>query len=444
MKKIITLAMIGISSLAFGQSDNVGIGTTQPDNSAILDLSSSTKGFLIPRMTASQKDLINSPAQGLQVFQTDGISGLYVFNGIKWVNSTAGTSAALDAWLGGGNSAGAADFIGTTNNQSLRFKVNNVSSGGINTAGGGANTYFGYSSGASVSGSANVAIGYETLISGAGSSNVALGFRALKSNGTGSNNLGLGNASLRDNSTGSSNVGIGSASLLLNTTGIGNLAIGASALNKITGNSNFNVALGTSSMINKTSGNNNVGIGLSTLRENLSGSNNTAIGHEAGKNATGASSVYLGYQAGMNEAQDSKLYIANSNTTKPLVYGDFALSFVTIGDVEVAKRSAAGTGGYNLLVKGGILTEKVKVALASTTDWADYVFEPSYKLMPLDEVESFTKENKHLPNVPSADEMAESGLDVAQTSKMFMEKIEELTLYMIELNKEIEELKKAK
>jgi hypothetical protein len=93
-------------------------------------------------------------------------------------------------------------------------------------------------------------------------------------------------------------------------------------------------------------------------------------------------------------------------------------------------------------VKGGILTEKVKVALAvAGTDWADYVFEPSYKLMPLEDVESFTKENKHLPNVPSADEMVNSGLDVAQTSKMFMEKIEELTLYMIELNKEVKSLK---
>ena len=93
------------------------------------------------------------------------------------------------------------------------------------------------------------------------------------------------------------------------------------------------------------------------------------------------------------------------------------------------------------MVKGGILTEKVKVALASTADWADYVFEDSYSLMPLSEVEAFTKANKHLPNVPSADEMVNNGLDVGQTSKMLMEKIEGLTLYLIELNKEVQELK---
>jgi hypothetical protein len=62
-------------------------------------------------------------------------------------------------------------------------------------------------------------------------------------------------------------------------------------------------------------------------------------------------------------------------------------------------------------------------------------------MMSLEEVEAFTIKNKHLPNVPSAEEMVKTGLDVSQTSKMFMEKIEELTLYMIEMNKEIKALK---
>lgn len=62
-------------------------------------------------------------------------------------------------------------------------------------------------------------------------------------------------------------------------------------------------------------------------------------------------------------------------------------------------------------------------------------------MMSLEEIEKFTIENKHLPNVPSAEEMILEGLDVAKTSKMFMEKIEELTLYLIELNKEVKALK---
>nr|WP_294938449.1 hypothetical protein [uncultured Flavobacterium sp.] len=93
---------------------------------------------------------------------------------------------------------------------------------------------------------------------------------------------------------------------------------------------------------------------------------------------------------------------------------------------------------YRLLVEGGILTEKIKVALRSSVNWADYVFANDYKLMPLDEVETFVKENKHLPGVPSADNLVKEGLDLGEMQAKQMEKIEELTLYVIEQNKQIE------
>ncbi len=114
--------------------------------------------------------------------------------------------------------------------------------------------------------------------------------------------------------------------------------------------------------------------------------------------------------------------------------------YLAVGDFGVGTPMSIPTG-YRLVVQDGIITEKVKVAVRNQTDWADYVFEPNYSLMPLNEVEQFVKENKHLPNVPSADQMVEQGVEVGKTSKMFMEKIEELTLYMIELKKEIEALK---
>lgn len=98
-------------------------------------------------------------------------------------------------------------------------------------------------------------------------------------------------------------------------------------------------------------------------------------------------------------------------------------------------------GNYRLYVQGGILTERVKIALSSTTDWADYVFADTYELTPLEEVEEYVKENKHLPNVPSAEEMVKEGLDVAKMDAKLLEKIEELTLYLIEQNKQIEALK---
>jgi len=95
--------------------------------------------------------------------------------------------------------------------------------------------------------------------------------------------------------------------------------------------------------------------------------------------------------------------------------------------------------GYKLYVADGILTEKVRVAVKTTTDWADYVFSDNYSLMPLKEVEQFVKTNSHLPNVPSAQEVVNGGIDVAKMDAKLLEKIEELTLYIIEQNKKLEE-----
>ena len=72
---------------------------------------------------------------------------------------------------------------------------------------------------------------------------------------------------------------------------------------------------------------------------------------------------------------------------------------------------------------------------------ADYVFDENYNLRSLSEVESFVKENKHLPGIPSASEMAENGMSMSHMSNLLLEKVEELTLHMIELEKENKELK---
>ncbi|WP_430409155.1 hypothetical protein [Kordia sp.] len=98
---------------------------------------------------------------------------------------------------------------------------------------------------------------------------------------------------------------------------------------------------------------------------------------------------------------------------------------------------------YELFVKKGIRTQKIKVDVAAGV-WADYVFAKNYKLKPLEEVESFINENGHLPNVPSAEEVESDGLNLGEMDAKLLEKIEELTLYVIELKKEINELKKKK
>lgn len=89
--------------------------------------------------------------------------------------------------------------------------------------------------------------------------------------------------------------------------------------------------------------------------------------------------------------------------------------------------------GYQLSVKGKIIAEEVKVQLYAS--WPDYVFGKNYKLMPLNELEESINKNKHLPNIPSAAEVEKEGISLGDMNKRLMEKVEELTLYIIDLNK---------
>jgi hypothetical protein len=90
---------------------------------------------------------------------------------------------------------------------------------------------------------------------------------------------------------------------------------------------------------------------------------------------------------------------------------------------------------YKLSVKGAIRCQKVLVDIT----WADYVFNKDYKLMPIAELEKFVVENKHLPNIPAGNEIEKNGLDVGTVQAKQMEKIEELTLYILEMNKKMQE-----
>ncbi len=112
------------------------------------------------------------------------------------------------------------------------------------------------------------------------------------------------------------------------------------------------------------------------------------------------------------------------------------------GKVRMSTGYMNTPGNYRLYVQHGILTEKVKVAVENSSAWADFVFDTNYELLPIEEVAFFVDENQHLPDVPSADEMVEDGLDVAQMDALLLQKIEELTLYIIDLNAELADLKR--
>lgn len=186
------------------------------------------------------------------------------------------------------------------------------------------------------------------------------------------------------------------------------------------------------------------------------GDSNVFIGYnsapEGGENTS--RNVFIGNNSGFTETGNDKLIIAN-NEEKKLIWGDFAQdqlklnAKVSIGFGFGNYPTTAGTADvstYNLFVNGGILTEEVRVTLQST--WADYVFKKDYKLPSLEEVEKYIKEKGHLINVPSAEEIETNGIELGEMTKIQQEKIEELTLYLIdqkkvneEQEKEIKELK---
>lgn len=105
---------------------------------------------------------------------------------------------------------------------------------------------------------------------------------------------------------------------------------------------------------------------------------------------------------------------------------------------DVATFKTELTDKYSLFVKEGVLSEDF--AIAPIGSWSDFVFEKDYNLRPLTEVEQFIKVNKHLPDVPSAKQVAEEGYSQHEVNKALLQKVEELTLYVIEQQKKIEEL----
>ena len=141
--------------------------------------------------------------------------------------------------------------------------------------------------------------------------------------------------------------------------------------------------------------------------------------------------IYIGNNISpINSQPNNELNIGN------WIFGDN-------GKISIGGRAnftCADCTDYSLFVKNGIKAEKVKVDIASANGWADYVFKNDYQLKTLEEVEKHINEKGHLPNVPSAQEVAKNGINVAEMDAKLLEKIEELTLYSIEQNKKIKEL----
>ncbi len=128
------------------------------------------------------------------------------------------------------------------------------------------------------------------------------------------------------------------------------------------------------------------------------------------------------------------------------IFGNVKITDSGSGDgklfIGTTPTDESGASAYSLLVGGaGIMTE-LKIDLTSNWDWPDYVFLEDYPLMPINELEQFIKTEGHLPGIPSAGQIQEEeGFMVGDIQRKMLEKIEELTLYMIDLKKENEQLR---
>jgi hypothetical protein len=97
-KKILLFALLLMATVTITKAqNNVGVNTTTPDPSAALDVTSTDKGMLVPRMTEAQKTAIATPATGLLVYQTDATAGFYYYNGTAWVSFSSGAAGTTDS-----------------------------------------------------------------------------------------------------------------------------------------------------------------------------------------------------------------------------------------------------------------------------------------------------------------------------------------------------------
>ncbi len=278
----ITIAMI---LLCLAAKSQVAINSTQamPDSSSILDVASTSKGILVPRLTSTQRINITAPALGLLVFDTDLKKFAYKSD-TGWVVMATSTEVANKIADADANTE--VEVEKNTNENKIRFTLN----------------------------------GTEHFVMNRGTIEVL--------NTGGAVFIGREAGINEDYNAATDNVGIGKQALKASVNGFNNVAVGSRALWTNVG------------------GNDNVAVGTDALRSNDQVAN-TAIGTLAGAENNGNGNVFIGNGAGQNELGNNKLYVSNSNTTIPLIKGDFAAKRVAINDTLETKNIQITSGASN-------------------------------------------------------------------------------------------------
>lgn len=322
--KILFLFFIGMVQA------QVGINTTNPD--AVLDIRSTnqatpsnTDGLLIPKIDEFPITNPTAAQDGMMVYVTGNgtpTKGFYYWDqtGSLWIN-VVGVRGINDLLDGRTDGSGSSIFLGQD--------------AGMND-------------------------------DGTNNQNLGVGYQSLQFNTSGIGNIGIGFNSLNANTTGESNIAMGVVALLNNTVGSENIAIGPGSLpNHVDGFRN--IALGFASQTSNISGNNNIGIGVLSLMSNVSGDRNVAIGTSSlSSNNSGSGNIAIGYQAASGVTLNNRLYVENSNSSAPLIYGEFDNDILGFnGDVAIGHQ--APNAKLHALEEGTANNQTIVAILESDT-----------------------------------------------------------------------------
>ncbi|MFQ3575532.1 MAG: hypothetical protein SNJ77_03760 [Cytophagales bacterium] len=376
---ILTSAIYLFTSSLYAQH-TIGIGTDTPNEKSVLDLTSITQGFLMPRLSTAQRTamILGLTDKGMLVYDTD-LEEVVSWNGTVWVTggtglTGTGTATQLTFWNSATSLSSSPNLL--WDNTNLRLGINNsipnealdlignikitptsATSGQIRMganlflhAAGLTNLFAGVSAGnLTLSGSQNVGLGPLALNAlTSGTQNTATGANALSLNSSGQGNSAFGSQALRDNTTGSGNAAFGRDALVLNTTGYDNVAVGALSMQANT--SGFeNVAIGVSSLRSNTIGTSNSAFGFSSLRTNTTGVGNSAFGFSSLRNSTtsdynsafGTSSLRNNSTGSNNAAFAYNSLVSNTTGSENVAIGVSSMNFNTVGSENVAIGSRA-------------------------------------------------------------------------------------------------------
>ncbi len=262
------------------------------------------------------------------------------------------------------------------------------------------------------------------------------------------------------------NIGIGtvnpSAFLHVYGAGVGSGQSGIDLTNSVSPGHTFklsagikNVSEGGFTIMDRTAGDvprividnaGNVGIGKSVPGASLDVAGNTIVGGRLTLNTTSDQLMMQSFD------QSGKTWRLGTNIGSSGANRNFTIWESDMGNAVTISHPAGNVGigtttpgaAYKLDVLGNAnISGEITVASIKTKVWTvapDYVFEKKYRLAPLDHVERFVNENKHLPEIPSAKEMKSGGMDLAEMNLKLLKKVEELTLYSIQQNKKIQVL----